>query len=292
MNAQAKRSSTAVAVADKNLAPATQEMTSKSGKLVERIAARFSVDPDKMLVTLKDTAFRQRPAKEGRQPVVVTNEHMMMLLVISEQYHLNPFTREIYAFPQEGGIVPIIGYDGWLRLMNEHPKLEYCVDHYAPAETPQEDWYHEVEIKRIDRTRPTTTRKYLKEYYRNTDPWNDMPRHMIEIKTTIQCIRKAFGFAGVFDPDEGERIFAAAKDITPRNEPSTKPKTAVPQARVDAEPAKLPGDLVDAVCSKLQAEGVALSMLLAHFQVGNVEELFADQYEAAIKFIEGESGNG
>jgi hypothetical protein len=269
-------------------------------KLVERIASRFGVDADKMLDTLKSTAFRQRPAKGDRPAVVVTNEHMMMLLVIAEQFGLNPFVRELYAFPQEGAIVPIIGYDGWLRLMNQHPQHDYCEDHYAPADTSQEDWYHEVEIKRKDRSRPTITRKYLKEYYRDTDPWNNMPRHMIELKATIQCIRKAYGFAGVYDPDEGERIYANAIDVTPRAPapPSGKPKTETPKARIkqDAPPARdsdrISIDMATTLRDKLKEEGIDVTLFCGHHEIGDVEDLPQDLYPAAQAWIDEQSAHG
>lgn len=264
----------------------------RSPKLIERIGARFGVDPDKMLDSLKSTAFRQRPAKGDRPAIVVTNEHMIMLLVIAEQYHLNPFTREIYAFPQEGAIVPIVGYDGWLRLMNEHPQHDYIEDHYAPLDTPQEAWYHEVEIKRKDRSRPVITRKYLKEYYRDTDPWNNMPKHMIEIKTTIQGIRKAYGFAGIYDPDEEERIFAAAIDVTPRGKPRT--ETPKAKSRQETPPAqdsveRIGIDQATVLRDKLKEEGVETSLFCAQFEIGDVEDLPLVNHDAAIEWIDKQS---
>jgi hypothetical protein len=286
--ANAVKKSTDVATRPTAGTVTTQE-TVRGPKLVERIASRFGVDADKMLDTLKSTAFRQRPAKGDRPATVVTNEHMMMLLVIAEQYHLNPFVKEIYAFPQEGGIVPIIGYDGWLRLMNEHPMHDYCEDHYAPTDTPQEDWYHEVEIKRKDRSRPVITRKYLKEYYRDTDPWNDMPRHMIELKTTIQCIRKAYGFAGVYDPDEGERIYANAIDVTPRD-PKGKPQTREPQSRIkrDAadEPQRITMDQATVIADKLKEEGISLPRYLEHVGLQALEDIDVRGFDSAMQSID------
>ena len=58
-------------------------------KLIQRFAERFSVDPNKLFDTLKATAFKQR---DGSAP---TNEQMMALLVVADQYGLNPFTKEI-----------------------------------------------------------------------------------------------------------------------------------------------------------------------------------------------------
>ncbi|MCW9690779.1 recombinase RecT, partial [Proteus terrae] len=73
-----------------------------------RIASRYGVDSTKFFETLKATAFKQR---DGSAP---TNDQMMVLLVVAEQYNLNPFTREIYAFPdRQNGIIPVVGVDGW-----------------------------------------------------------------------------------------------------------------------------------------------------------------------------------
>src|SRR5260363_132997 len=87
----------------------------QSKKLMVRLGERFGVDPDKLFDTLKLTAFRM---KEGRVP---TNEEMMALLIVADQHGLNPFCREIYAFPdKQGGIMPVVSVRGWERIINEH----------------------------------------------------------------------------------------------------------------------------------------------------------------------------
>ena len=91
----------------------------KKGTLITKIAEKYSVDPDKMLSTLKATAFKQ-----GKDAPVVTNEQMMSLLIVADQYNLNPFTKEIYAFPAGGGVQPIVSVDGWLKLINSHPNFD------------------------------------------------------------------------------------------------------------------------------------------------------------------------
>src|SRR5699024_9569888 len=93
--------------------------TAASHGLVAKFAERYSVDPGKLMTTLKATAFRQR---NGDAP---SNEQMMALMVVADQYHLNPFTREIYAFPdKQNGIVPVVGVDGWSRIINSHPQFD------------------------------------------------------------------------------------------------------------------------------------------------------------------------
>ena len=69
-------------------------MTEKNS-LIAKFADRYSIDPTRLLETLKQTAFKQADG----QPI--STEQMAWLLVIADQYHLNPFTREIYAFPNK-----------------------------------------------------------------------------------------------------------------------------------------------------------------------------------------------
>ncbi len=65
---------------------------SDNKSLVTRIASRFGVDTRKFYETLKATAFKQR---DGSAP---TDEQMMTLLIVAEQYGLNPFTRKSMRF--------------------------------------------------------------------------------------------------------------------------------------------------------------------------------------------------
>lgn len=181
--------------------------------LVVRTAERFGVDSDKMLATLKATAFRQR-----ENGVTITNEQMMALLVVAEQYKLNPFTKEIFAFEDKGSIIPVVSVDGWSRIINEHPALNGIEFRYAEAlTTPTHgkqcpEWC-EVIIYRKDREHPTVVREYLDETYQGPrgasgrpGPWQSHTKRMLRHKTVIQGARLAFGFAGIYDEDEAHRI--------------------------------------------------------------------------------------
>ena len=165
--------------------------------LVERVAQRFDVDADKLMHTLKTTCFKQ--AKDAPP---ITNEQMMGLLIVAEQYHLNPFTRELFAFDDKrGGIIPYVSIDGWARIVNEHPQfdgMEFTWDHDEGSMT--------CAIYRKDRAHPTTVTEYLIECKRSTTPWTQAPRRMLRHKAMIQAGRLAFGFAGIHDQDDAERI--------------------------------------------------------------------------------------
>lgn len=178
-----------------NLPLATVEREPRT--LVERFAGRYHVDAAKLLATLKQTAFKQRDGE-------VSNEQMMALLVVADQYKLNPFTKEIFAFPDRSGIVPVVGVDGWARIINEHPKFD------GMDLTVAEDGSScTCSIHRKDRSHPITLTEYLVEVKRDTAPWKSHPRRMLRHKAIIQCARIAFGFAGIYDEDEAERIVEA-----------------------------------------------------------------------------------
>lgn len=191
--------------------------------LLAKMAARFSVEPGKMLSTLKSTAFKGD----------VSNEQMMALLIVADQYGLNPWTKEIYAFPdRQNGIVPVIGVDGWARIINNSPEFD-------GMEFEQDAESCTCVIYRKDRAHPTKVTEYLSECRREAAPWKSHPRRMLRHKAMIQCARLAFGFVGVFDQDEAERIIE--KDITPAAD--LLPMTS----RTEAVKAKLRGKAAQAV---------------------------------------------
>jgi phage recombination protein Bet len=193
--------------------------------LMAQFAAKFNVEPDKMMSALKATAF-----KTGRDSEV-TNEQMLALILVANQYGLNPFTKELFAFPDQKGIVPVVSVDGWIRIINERPELESIEFVYAETEAAADvpAWI-ECRITRKDRSAPIVVREYLDECRRETGPWKSHPSRMLRHKALIQCARVAFGFSGIHDPDEAERI-ANAIDVTPQ---AAKPRTEAPRARAEA----------------------------------------------------------
>jgi hypothetical protein len=48
--------------------------------------------------------------------------------------------------------------------------------------------------------------EYLSECKRGTQPWQSHPKRMLRHKAMIQCARLAFGYVGIYDQDEAERI--------------------------------------------------------------------------------------
>lgn len=184
--------------------------TIKPANISQRMAERFGVDPDNMMQTLKATAFKGN----------VTNEQMQALLIVADQHGLNPWTKEIYAFPDKGGIVPVVGVDGWSRIINSHPQFD-GMDFEQDAESCT------CIIYRKDRGHPIKVTEWMSECSRNTGPWNSHPKRMLRHKAMIQCARIAFGFTGIFDEDEAQRI--VERDVTPS--PTENPEPAVDTLR-------------------------------------------------------------
>ncbi len=164
-----------------------------------KLASTMSIngDPEELLATLKQTAFKGQ----------VSDAQMTALLIVAGQYGLNPWTKEIYAFPDKNnGIVPVVGVDGWSRIMNDHPQFD-------GMEFEQDDESCTCKIFRKDRGRPIVVTEYMAECKRtNVGPWTSHPKRMLRHKAMIQCARLAFGFGGIVDPDEADRI--TEKDVT------------------------------------------------------------------------------
>lgn len=186
--------------------------------LTSKLAAKLDMGEDgsSLVETLKATAFKGQ----------VSDAQMTALLVVANQYQLNPWTKEIYAFPdRQNGIVPVVGVDGWARIINSHPQFD-------GMEFEQDEESCTCIMYRKDRARPVKVTEWMVECKRaNVGPWQSHPRRMLRHKAMIQCARLAFGFGGIFDHDEAERIIE--KDMGAAEVVSSRPAQA-------AAPAALP----------------------------------------------------
>lgn len=171
----------------------------KVEKLSKRLAERLNlgVDGRELIDTLKETAFRGQ----------VSDSQMAALLIVAEQYGLNPWTKEIYAFPdRQNGIVPVVGVDGWSRIINGN-------DQFDGMDFVQDDESCTCKIYRKDRSHAISVTEYMSECRRdNVQPWKSHPKRMLRHKAMIQCARIAFGFVGIYDEDEAERIIQPPKE--------------------------------------------------------------------------------
>ena len=204
------------------------QTTNQKESLLRAIAIQWGcpeIEPKKLYETLKATAFKGK--KNGDTFIPVTDEQFLALSIVSKQYRLNPFLKEIYAYPdKQGGIVPVVGVDGWANIINAHPQMdgmEYRYSENFITIGKSKKCYEWIEciITRKDRSKPIVIREYLDECYQEPNfatPWQTHTKRFLRHKATIQAGRMAFGFGGIYDEDEAEQIM---KDVTPKISQST-----------------------------------------------------------------------
>lgn len=196
---------------------------SQPGTALALLANRLQVSETEVKQSLTQTVFKG-----------ASDAQMTALLVVANEYRLNPFVKELYAFPSQNGIVPMVSIDGWLRIINEHPQFAGMDIRYADEIVKVEKSkpcpeYIEVTILRKDRPHASTPiREYLDECYRNTQPWNTMTRRMLRHKAIKEAGRVTMGLHGIYDEDE-------ARDLLAR-EGKTIIKTGEAYEVIEAEP--------------------------------------------------------
>jgi phage recombination protein Bet len=186
------------------------------------MAGRLSVDPNKLLDTLKATCFKG-----------ASNEEMLALVAVSNRYGLDPLTKQIYAFPSKGGITPVVSVDGWLHILNSQPQFDGIEFLFEDGPDGKPASVTAV-VYRKDRTRPTKVTEYFAECYRPTEPWKQFPRRMLRHKAVKEAVRVAFGISGITDEDEARDIAKNAAAFEKVRVEKVTPKIEV--VEVKAEP--------------------------------------------------------
>ena len=206
------------------------------------MAERLSVDPTKLLDTLKATVFKG-----------ASNEELLTLVAVSNRYGLDPLTRQIYAFPARGGICPVVSVDGWLHLLNSQPQFDGIEFQFGDDEEGKPVSCTAI-VHRKDRTHATKVTEYFTECARPTEPWKQFPRRMLRHKAIKEAVRVAFGISGITDEDE-------ARDIARNAAPAAVSSLVKAPLFVKAEPAKIVPEVLvtseaELVPAELQLEGV------------------------------------
>lgn len=182
--------------------------------LLDKISAHYSVAPDVFRSTMKAVAM----------PQPHTAEELISCLIVAWEHKLNPLTKEIYFMrTKAGAIQPIVGVDGWIRKLNEHPMYDGLEFEFGPIGADGTAQWCEVVIEMNNRKRAIKVREWLEECRKAGGPvWRTSPMRMLRNRTLCQGARIAVGFAGVMSPDEFEDWQSRER------EPQTKQVAAAP----------------------------------------------------------------
>lgn len=174
---------------------ATIEQTPQRTGVIDGLARHFDMDKAGFLQVMKATIMK------GAN---VSNEDIAAFCLVAKEHGLNPFTKEIFAFPTGGAIQPIVSVDGWMKLINSHPDFDGM--DFVDVRDGDKLVSITCRMYRKGRAHPVEVTEYMSECLRNTPTWKQWPARMLRHKAAIQAARYAFGFAGIMEPDEAERI--------------------------------------------------------------------------------------
>lgn len=183
--------------------------------LQSRFADKFEIDPANVMSIVATTVFKQ-----GNNEPPLTPDEVQAAMIVCNQYDLNPFLKEIYAFRSKGKLLIYVSVDGWCKVVNRQEQLDGIefVEHFnektglISAVT--------CRIFRKDRRLPIVVTEYYQECMRDTEPWKKSPVRMTRHRSLIQCARVAFSISGIMDEDDAENIQGSPV-------PSTTPNGAV-----------------------------------------------------------------
>lgn len=205
--------------------------------LIGRLAAKYGVDKAKFYEALVKVAFRQPSSGDKKNASnAISEEEMLALLLVCEQYELNPFLKQIHAFKSKSGaIIPVVGIDGWIAILNHNRDydglsvrfsektitVKAVEKQYEGREAPSVKEIAveipescECTIYRKGLSHPITIPEYAAEVFVPSSPvWRQYPKRMLRHKAVIQCARIAFGITGIYDEDEARSIAADSSDI-------------------------------------------------------------------------------
>lgn len=138
---------------------------------------------------------------KGKDP---SHAQLSSFLVLASTYRLNPLLKEIYAFPSNGGIQPIISIDGWLKIAHSNGTLR-GIKHEVIFDKDGKPTAVKCVLSIKDWDFPVETIELMSENKRDTPTWKQYPLRMLKHRATAQAIRMAFNVNAMLD-DEYEAM--------------------------------------------------------------------------------------
>lgn len=190
---------------------------------INELATYLKTDAKELAEVLKKTAFKN----------CLKDEDFKACVMVANTYKLNPILKQIYAFPAKGGgIVPVVSVDGWISIVTGNKN--YNGVEFVDIRENGKLVAITCKIYIKGQEQPTAVTEYLSECADITkETWKRWPYRMLRHKAYIQCARMAFGFSGIYDEDEAQRIVSVTEET-----PVGKPDVEMPKAKVEEAPKK------------------------------------------------------
>ena len=148
---------------------ANKQMSENQLSALQQVASRLAVSENELQRIVLNTVF---PSNKNPTP-----EQFLSFMAVANEYHLNPLTKEIYAFPtQGGGIQPIVSIDGWLKIINTNPDFNGMT--FEDVREEGKLIAITCSIYKKDILHPVQVTEYLEECRMNTQPWKKYPSRM------------------------------------------------------------------------------------------------------------------
>lgn len=191
-----------------------------------QLAAAIGMDPNAMIDAIKAQCF-----KGVRDQV--SNEQLAAFVSIAAEMGVNPFLPDmLYAYPDRGAIIPIMGPSGIYKKLMEHPLVDSWETTVYPEDVTQAPTHAITNIYLKGRERPLSYTALMSEWKVGSNPnWNNRPRHMIGLRSLKHAARQVIHGLPY---DEDDRVIMGS------NEVNVTPQPAAPAAAPVERPAPPP----------------------------------------------------
>lgn len=174
---------------------AVTDIIPRRHSLIETMAARWGLEPEKFAAAVAKSAM----------PQGFSQEEFAACLMVAHRYDLDPITKQIYFMKTRTGIIqPIVSVDGWAHIVNRNTQHD-GMSFRDNLDDKGKLISITCSIRRKDRAHPVEVTEYMDECKGESPAWKKTPARMLRHRAMMQCARYAYGIAGVMDQDEFEQ---------------------------------------------------------------------------------------